>query len=273
MASGLSDTHPKVEAILMRLYRETPAWRKWELMCELNEMAQGFALAGLHQRHPEATDSEIQRLFAEMILGKEITDHLYKIAPDRIGTVQMSKLIKVLRRFIDVLDNLDILYVIGGSIASTTHAEYRATNDANVLVDLQLHHVDAVAAALGDDFYADLNMMRDAIRRRASFNIIHYQTMLKIDVFIPKGRSFDRQQLQNWLLYSVPSDDSVPEEIYIAKLDWYKMGNEVSEKQWSDITKVIKAQSNQLHLDYMRRTAAELDVSDLLDRALQELDK
>lgn len=30
------DTSPEAEAILVRLWRETPAWRKWELMEDLS---------------------------------------------------------------------------------------------------------------------------------------------------------------------------------------------------------------------------------------------
>ena len=48
------DTTPEAEAVLVRLWRETPAWRKWELMEDLNRAARELALAGLRRRHPDA---------------------------------------------------------------------------------------------------------------------------------------------------------------------------------------------------------------------------
>jgi hypothetical protein len=276
MASGLSDTHPEAEAILMRLYRETPAWRKWELMCQLNEMAQGLAIQGFRDLHPNASESEIQRLLADLVLGKELSQHLHDIAPDKIGNVHLNEIIPILRRFVDVLESSGIRYVIGGSIASSSYADPRFTYDADILVDLRLEQVNRLAEELGEDFYADPNMMRDAIQRRSSFNIIHYPTMLKIDVFIPKARNFDQGQFGNRQLRAILQDESAlfyvasPEDIILAKLEWYRMGNEVSERQWKDLMGVLKPRVDLLDVNYMRQAASELDVSDLLERALSE---
>jgi hypothetical protein len=75
------DTTPEAEAILFKLWRETPAWRKLEMMEHLNRMARQLALAGLRRRHPDAGPEELHRLLADMILGSELAAQVYGPIP------------------------------------------------------------------------------------------------------------------------------------------------------------------------------------------------
>lgn len=61
-----------------------------------------------------------------------------------------------------------------------------------------------------------------------------------------------------------------PEDIVLAKLEWYRMGGEVSDRQWRDILGVLKTRAGEVDVDYLRTWAGELKVGDLLERALQE---
>jgi hypothetical protein len=274
----LSDTHPDAEAVLLRLYRETPAWRKWQLVMQHNELMQGLMTQGLKQRDPGASDENIKQWLLEMILGKELTDKLYLAAPDHIGGPRLNEITFALKEFADALDQLSIPYFIGGSLASSIHGANRSTFDADVVVDLKTEHVEPLAAMLGSAYYADPNMMRDAIRRRSSFNLIHYPTSLKIDVFIPQDRAFNQRQFERRVKEAVnPQDDdkvemyiASPEDIILAKLEWYRKGNEVSDRQWIDLMSVVKTQQQRLDIDYMKQMAAEIGIADLLERALAE---
>ena len=60
------------------------------------------------------------------------------------------------------------------------------------------------------------------------------------------------------------------EDTILTKLEWYRMGGEISDRQWNDVQNVLKVQEGQLDLDYLRHWAIQLDVRDLLDRALVE---
>ena len=66
------DTSPEAEAVLVRLWRETPGWRKWELMEDMNRTARALALAGLRRRHPDAGPEELRRRLADLLLGPEL---------------------------------------------------------------------------------------------------------------------------------------------------------------------------------------------------------
>jgi hypothetical protein len=47
----------------------------------------------------------------------------------------------------------------------------------------------------------------------------------------------------------------------------------VSQRQWSDVSGVLRACGSTLDRPYLRRNAVELGVGDLLDRALEEEDE
>jgi len=176
----------------------------------------------------------------------------------------------------DILDTLGVSYAIGGSLASAVHGVMRATMDADLVADLRPEHVEPLVRALGDAFYADAEMIRSAIRRRSAFNLIHLETMFKVDIFVARPRPFDRSQLarrQLHLLSEKPERRayvSSAEDTILSKLEWYRQGGEVSERQWRDVLGVLKVQGDRLDREYMQRMAAELGVSDLLEQAFEE---
>ncbi len=175
------------------------------------------------------------------------------------------------------LEELGVRYAIGGSLASSLHGVFRASVDADVVAELRMEHVEPLARALGDAFYRDETAMRRAIAARRSFNVIHLDTMFKIDVFIPKSRPFDEAQLERRVAHVISQDPertafvASAEDTILAKLDWYRAGGEVSEQQWRDVLGVLQVQSETLDRDYLRTMAASLSVSDLLERALKDM--
>ena len=188
----------------------------------------------------------------------------------------LTEQIAVTLAVVDALETLDVPYAIGGSLASALHGVMRATMDADLVADLRLEHVAPLTQALGDAFYADAEMMRDAIRRHGAFNLIHLDTVFKVDVFVARPRPFDRSQLarRQWHLLSEDPERyayvTSAEDIILAKLEWYRLGGEVSDRQWRDVLGVLKVQAGRLDRDYLRRMAVELGVTGLLQRSLEE---
>lgn len=175
-----------------------------------------------------------------------------------------------------VLEELGVPYLIGGSLASTLHGLVRTTQDADIVADMQPSHLRPFVLALHDEFYIDDQMIAEAIERKSSFNIIHRQTMFKVDVFIPSPRPFLQSQLARAQRQVFAFETQVsakfasPEDTILAKLEWYRLGGQISDRQWRDILGVLKIRAGELDLDYLRKWASELQVGDLLERALQE---
>jgi len=174
------------------------------------------------------------------------------------------------------LERLGISYAVGGSLASSLHGVMRSTLDVDIVADMKLEHIQPLVAALSKEFYADDEMMRNAIEHHSSFNLIHYETAFKVDIFIRKLRAFDQMQLERRRTTIIATDpeQSVyivsPEDSILAKLEWYRLGGEISDLQWRDIRGVLKTRAGELDLDYLRKWAGELKIGDLLERALKE---
>jgi len=175
-----------------------------------------------------------------------------------------------------VFDELGIPYCLGGSLASSTHGIYRATNCADFIAALSIDQVHPFVDLLGRGFYADADSIVEEVRHSRSFNVIHLGTMLKIDVFVMKGDPFSREQMDRRV--RVPLGEPPTPEIFVAspkdtilsKLEWYRLGGEVSDRQWNDILGVLKVQGDRLDFDYLDRWADELSVADLLKRARED---
>ena len=96
----------------------------------------------------------------------------------------LTETLAVTQQVAAIFEELGIPYVIGGSVASSLHGIPRATQDVDIVVRLGSHQVPRLLSRLSDQFYVDEGAVRDAIQRASSFNIIHLDTMYKIDVFI-----------------------------------------------------------------------------------------
>jgi hypothetical protein len=183
--------------------------------------------------------------------------------------------IAVTAKVIDVFEKLGIPYLLGGSFASTIHGIIRTTLDVDLVAEMQLEHISHFISALQSEFYIDENMISDAINRQSSFNIIHQDSMFKVDVFISQQRAFEKSQFgraQKQYLSIKPEIQAVvssAEDILLAKLEWYRIGGEVSERQWRDILGILKVQADSLDIGYLRQWANELKVNDLLEQALK----
>ncbi len=184
--------------------------------------------------------------------------------------------IEVTLKVTGIFEELGVPYLIGGSLASTLYGMVRTTQDSDIVAEMRLEHLRPFVMALHDEFYVDDEMIAESIQQHSSFNIIHRETMFKVDVFVPQPRPFLQSQLARAQKQTFAFETEIsarfasPEDTILAKLEWYHIGGEVSERQWRDILGVLKVRADALDLDYLRKWASELKVSDLLERAIQQ---
>ena len=137
-------------------------------------------------------------------------------------------------------------------MTSSFHGIPRATVDVDLVADIQRKHVPLLVNLLESAYYIDRDMILEAIQRQASFNLIHLETTLKIDVFILKSTSYDQEAFQRRRKNVMDEDQHLefylasPEDIILSKLDWFRIGGGVSERQWTDVMGVLKVQQGHL---------------------------
>jgi hypothetical protein len=176
-----------------------------------------------------------------------------------------------LNELTSALTSLGIRFLVSGSLASSTHGVFRATRDGDLVALIFPPQVKLLAKALGPGWYADLEMIGQAIRERRAFNLIHIGTAMKFDVF-PALTDFHDSELERATPTPLRIEGAklcpvaTAEDSLLSKLQWYRQGGEVSDRQWSDIGGIL-IQNPDLDWDYVNSWAARLGVTDLLKKA------
>lgn len=186
-------------------------------------------------------------------------------------------IILAVKPIIKTFDDLSISYYISGSIASSIYGMARATMDVDIVAAIESNHILPLRKYLEKEYYIDENIIADAIRRNTSFNLIHLETMIKIDVFIHKNESYQQETICRKRKDILDENDtsteyyfSSPEDIIIHKLQWYEMGGRISERQWLDVIGVIKVQGASLDKSYLKSWSEKLRIIELLKNAFSD---
>lgn len=175
-----------------------------------------------------------------------------------------------------VFESLGIRYLIGGSLASSLHGIPRATHDVDLVAEITNRHIPDLVHALQSTFYVDAEMMREAIRYQRSFNLIHLETMFKIDIFILKPDAISQEEMARRQPYQLSEDPeetlflTSAEDIILHKLVWYQLGGNVSERQWTDVLGVLQVRQQDLDYAYLERVAEQRNVLPLLQQVMAE---
>ena len=185
--------------------------------------------------------------------------------------------VSVLSHVTATLENEGIRYVLVGSFASSIHGMYRATADIDILAEIKIEQVHPLFEALRDSFYLDELTMRNAVTQGGSFNAIHFDSVFKVDFFVSKSDEFalaqlDRRELRK---ISLESSESVwvatIEDTILAKLRWYRAGQETSNTQWTDVIGMIGTPHANMDLQYLQTWSNKLGLTDLLKKAFDEV--
>jgi len=180
---------------------------------------------------------------------------------------------------IGAFERLRIFYYIGGSVASSIHGKPRTTLDADLVAEVFPEHVPRLESLLQDQYYLSTAAILDAIRHRSSFNFIYLPTTFKVDIFLPKDRPFAESECGRVVQGPLNGVDdrtfpvASAEDIVLNKLEWFRAGQGLSDRQWSDLIGVLALQADAIDQAYLDRWAPELGVADLLAKARAEVEE
>ena len=175
------------------------------------------------------------------------------------------------------LERLGVRHYVTGSLASALHGEPRATNDADVVAVLRPAQFERLKAELGSRFFLDEDDFLHATASERSFNLIDEVELAKVDVFCVRDEGYQHEALGRAVRLELEHDDPLStvsvasaEDVVISKLRWYRMGGEVSDRQWRDIVGVLAVQQGRLDVTYLRTWCENLGLLDLLGKALED---
>lgn len=270
-----TDTSIEIELLLVQRWRQFTLTKKAEIITGLNKGCRQLSLIGIKQQYPHTTPDFIRKEYIRRHLGEEYANLMTHYSTLETEIMIGNPLILALE-MAEILDNLGIAYLVGGSVASSLLGEPRATLDLDLIADLRLEQVPDFLEKVTSRFYVSEQAVLEAIDNESSFNLIDLETTEKVDIFIFKNNPHCQQEMQRKQRLMITANPEqflffpTPEDIIIQKLVWYRLGFSQSDRQWRDILGVLKVQFDKLDLGYLQYWALELELSDLLTRSLME---
>jgi hypothetical protein len=178
-------------------------------------------------------------------------------------------------RMAAVFDELGLAYALGGSMASSLLGEPRSTVDVDMAVLLDAATGEAFLDRVGGQFYIPLEFARSAIRSHSSFNLVDTTNALKVDVFVLGDGLLDRMQIQRRVRIDVPGASggiwvTSAEDQVLRKLDWFRQGGAISDRQWRDVVGILRVLGESIDRAYLDATAQTLGLADELREALHQ---
>ena len=170
-----------------------------------------------------------------------------------------------LRAIVERLESTGIPYMIVGSIAALVHGRSRATQDFDVVAELDVTRLRAFLESLpAERFYVSEEAALDALRRETLFNVIDLETGWKVDVVPRKRREFSRAEFarrRELLLEGVFVVVASLEDTLIAKLEWSKFAGG-SARQLEDAAELLRLAGQALDRVYVEHWVTELGLRD-----------
>lgn len=182
----------------------------------------------------------------------------------------MNEELNLLKDVVSRLEKTGIEYMMTGSMAMTVYATPRMTRDIDIIIQVSSGDAGKIVALFRDDFYIDETSVRQAVRDRGMFNIIHNDSVIKIDFIVRKNEAyrieeFSRRQTVN--IEGAFISVAAPEDLILSKLIWVKLSG--SELQFRDVRQMMRAQPK-LDDTYLKKWSKKLGIEDLLRKASED---
>ncbi len=189
----------------------------------------------------------------------------------------LSDPLLVVQKAVSCFDLLGIRYLIGGSLASSLYGIPRATQDVDIVADVTIENVHALLELLQKEFYVDSDLGIEALQSKTSFNIIDKESIFKIDIFLMSHDTLSSIEMDRRKPYSIVDSNTFflcsPEDIIAHKLYWYKLGDEISDRQWNDALNVLKIQQDNIDFEYLEKMCSARGVLSLLKKMLAQFNQ
>lgn len=173
---------------------------------------------------------------------------------------ELELLFDVTRR----LEEAGLDYMLTGSMALNHYAQPRMTRDIDIVIALLLKDLEILPAVFGEEFYFSEEAARGAVLGQSSFNVIHNESLIKVDFIIRKREDyrlaeFERRrriEVQGHPMWIVSKEDLI-----LSKLDWAR--DSQSQRQLTDVENLLATGAD---LNYLQAWSQKLNLTDMLIR-------
>ena len=176
----------------------------------------------------------------------------------------------------ELLERIDVPWVIGGSVAGSLIGEPRSTLDIDMAIRLTMAQAEPLVRTVEEEFYVSLDMVRSAVEHSSSFNLLHFASAMKVDLFVLGTGELDTRQMDRRQRIQAGEDSPVavwttaPDDLVLRKLTWFRAGGEISDRQWRDVVGILTTQGERIDRGSLQKVAEQIGVGDLLAQALRD---
>lgn len=170
----------------------------------------------------------------------------------------------IVRDVSEKLERGGIAYMLTGSMAMNYYAQPRMTRDIDLVVGLSPSHVDRLLSLFTPDYYVSPEAIMDSIRRESLFNLVHQDSVIKVDCIVRKSSPYRRTEFDRRRQITIEDFSTwivSKEDLIISKLDWARDSR--SELQLRDVRNLASTDCDE---DYIRRWTAELGLQALWEQ-------
>ncbi len=163
------------------------------------------------------------------------------------------------------LDEAGIGYMLTGSMALNYYAVPRMTRDIDVVVEISEDDAERVAGIFEPDYLVERAAIAEAVAHESMFNLIHLESVIKVDCIVRKAEPFRRQEFARRQRISLPGFDTwivSKEDLILSKLHWARDSR--SERQLDDVRNLLASGCDREYLDAGLRM---LDLGDIAKEA------
>jgi hypothetical protein len=183
--------------------------------------------------------------------------------------------IDILRHAVEALDRMNAPYLVVGSFASIAYGESRFTQDIDIVAAFQLKHVDELLKAFPpDDFYLSEAAIREAIRTRSQFNVIHPSSGNKIDFILPRADEWATVRMARRRPVRLLPDRDVmtaaPEDVILGKLWYFSEGG--GDRHLRDIAGILRVTGDGVNRAEVELWAGKLGYLEIWQQILAKVD-
>lgn len=163
---------------------------------------------------------------------------------------EINEMLDTLRDVVLRLNDVGVNYMVTGSVAMSAYATARTTMDIDVIVEIAQSDEQRFAQRFAGDYYIDIESLRRARRNESMFNVLNFQTGVKVDFITRKSDSFEagkfarrrRSRIGDIEFWVISKDDLI-----LSKLSWAKDSH--SERQFSDVRNLLESGADEAFIE------------------------